>query len=319
MTSTHDTVYPLVSVLLPAYNHERFVEQFLDSVLADPYPSKEIIVIDDGSTDDTPGRINAWIARHGSEIPVEFTRRPNKGITATMNELAARAHGQYLRLGASDDFLLPEGTTAQVNYLASHPQKWAVVGDSIVIDERGHKLHDSGMCGLHGADKRLYRTDEGIRRAIISQWSFGGAVALIQRKGLESVAGWNESLRIEDWDFYLRLVARDAVGFIDMPVCAYRVHGNNFSRTRHVPARLLNLLEARDVAMRRACLFDGPYRTLLTAQKHLISAKIQFLQRRLGPLTLHMCAWMVLSLLSRTRLRSIERVAAHRRVMAHQG
>lgn len=312
MTTTHDTVLPLVSVLLPAYNHERFVEGFLDSVLADPYPAKEIIVIDDGSTDDTRGRINDWLARHGQDIPVEYVCRGNKGISATLNELAARARGQFLRLGASDDYLLPGGMAAQVEYLTSHPGKWAVIGDSIVVDEAGQRLHDSGMRDLHGADKRLYRTDAGIRRAVISQWAIGGPVALIRRKGLESVAGWSETLRIDDWDFFLRLAAHDAIGFIDLPVCAYRLHTSNFSRTRHARTRVLNLIESRDVALRRASLFDGPYRTLLSAQAHFINAKIQFLQRRLWPLAVHLCVWLALSASSRLQLRTVQRLTGRR-------
>jgi glycosyltransferase involved in cell wall biosynthesis len=301
---------PLVSVLVPAYNHENFVERCLDSVLEEPYPSKEVVIIDDGSTDATDQRIAAWIARHGHELPVEYVRRENKGIAATLNELAARARGDFLRLGASDDYLLPGGIEAQVDYLQAHPNKWAVIGDSQVVDRRGQPLLDSGMRNLHHADMRLYRTDDGIRRAVITQWAIGGPVTLVRRRALERVAGWNEGLRFDDWDFFLRLCAHDAIGFIDRHVCAYRIHDTNVSRTRDARTRIHNLIEARDVAIRRMGMFDEPYRTLLLAQSHLIGAKIAFLQRRLSAVAAHMAAYAWLTQVSRMRSGPAHRLAA---------
>jgi hypothetical protein len=76
-----------------------------------------------------------------------------------------------------------------------------VIGDSIVVDPYGNKMYASGMCDLHGADKRLYRSDDGIRRAVISQWAIGGPVALIRSNALDTVNRWTEGLRIDDWDF----------------------------------------------------------------------------------------------------------------------
>jgi hypothetical protein len=158
------------------------------------------------------------------------------------------------------------------------------------------------MCNLHGADKRLYRSDDGIRRAVISQWAVGGPVALVRASALETPTRWIEGLRIDDWDFFLRLAARDALGFIDVSVCAYRLHGANLSKTRHPATRIRNLAESRHVALQRASLFDEPYRTLLHAQSHYIGAKISFLERQLWPLALHMAAYLALMLVSRVRL-----------------
>lgn len=290
---------PLVSVLIPAFNHERFVQRCLDSVLEDPYPAKELIVIDDGSTDRTAERIADWVAMHCMDIPIEYVRRENRGIAATLNELAARANGDFLRPGASDDYLLPGGLDAQMRYLLAHPDKGAVIGDSIVVDQHGNRMHDSGMRVLHRADKRLYRSDDGIRRAIISHWAIGGPVALMRRSALDTVDRWSEGLRIEDWDLFLRLAAADALGFIDVSVCAYRIHGANLSKTRHTATRIANLAESRQVAQRRACLFDEPYKTLLQAQSHYIGAKISFLQRQPLPVAAHLLAYAWLAAMSR--------------------
>jgi glycosyltransferase involved in cell wall biosynthesis len=303
-TSMNPAALPLVSMLIPAYNHGPFVQRCLDSVLEDPYPAKEIVIIDDGSTDNTAEVIAEWVARHQGEIPIQYVRRSNLGVSATLKELAELARGEFLRLGASDDYLLPGGFEAQVRYLLAHPGKSAVIGDSIVVDRDGSKLHDSGMCDLHGADKRLYRSDDGIRRAIISQWAIGGPVTLIRKRVLDAVGRWNEGLRIDDWDFFLRLAARDALGFIDVRVCAYRLHGTNLSKTRHIPTRVAHLVESQRVAMGRLALFDEPYSTLVRAQIHYIGAKIAYLQRRPWRLALHMLAHLSLRMLSWARLPS---------------
>lgn len=295
------TAPPLVSVLIPAFNHERFVQRCLDSVLEDPYPAKELIIIDDGSSDRTGARIADWVATHCMDIPIEYVQRENRGIAATLNELAARANGEFLRPGASDDYLLPGGLDAQVRYLQEHPDKGAVIGDSVVVDQDDRKLHDSGMCDLHGADKSLYRSDDGIRRAVIRQWAIGGPVALIRKSALDTVDRWSEGLRIEDWDLFLRLAARDALGFVDVSVCAYRMHDANLSRTRHRETRLGNLAESRHIALRRAGLFDEPYRTLLHAQSHYIGAKISFLERKPASLLLHLAAYLSLVVAARAR------------------
>jgi glycosyltransferase involved in cell wall biosynthesis len=286
---------PLVSILIPAFNHERFVQRCLDSVLDDPWPAKELLIIDDGSTDATGERIAAWVAGHARDIPVRFVRRPNRGVAATLNELAAMAQGEFLRLGASDDYFLPGGLQAQVRYLEAHPDKQAVVGDSIVVDTHDRLLHDSGMCGLHRADKRLYLSDAGIRRAVIGRWAIGGPVTLLRRGVLAQFGGWSAGLRIDDWDFFLRLAARDALGFVDVRVCAYRVHQANLSRTRHRATRVMHLDESRRVALRRTALFEGADRTLLEAQVHYIGAKIAFLRRRPFALAAHMAAYLVLA------------------------
>jgi glycosyltransferase involved in cell wall biosynthesis len=270
---------PLVSFLIPAYNHERFIEKCLDSVLFDKYPAKQLVIINDGSTDQTAQNIAEWISRHKSSLDIRYVDRENKGVTATLNELTALASGEYLRLGASDDYYLPEGTAALVTYLEANPAKLAVVGDSIVVNDQERIIHDSAMVGLFNVDKRRYEAD-GIRREIICRWAIGGPVPLLRKKGLEAVQGWNENLQIDDWDFFLRLAARDAIAFIDVKVGAYRLHGTNTSKTRDAAKRIANLRNMAEAADRNLAFFEGRYRTMLKAQGRLIAAKIAYLERR---------------------------------------
>ncbi|WP_372390706.1 glycosyltransferase family 2 protein [Xanthomonas sp. NCPPB 3582] len=272
--------WPLVSVLVPAFNHARFVGRCLDSVLEDPYPEKEIVIIDDGSVDETGEVVAQWIAAHGSTVPVQFVRRDNRGVAATLNELALRARGSFLRVVASDDYLIPGGLEVQVSFLLENAVKSAVIGDACVVDQDGKLLYSSAMSGLHGARKSAYLSELGIRRMIITRWAISGAVIMLRASAFDARTAWDERLRIEDWDFFLRLVARDGLGFVDSTVCAYRLHGGNASKTRDVQRRVANLSEFRAVAMRHRHLFDAPECTLLHAEADYIAAKIAFLQRQ---------------------------------------
>lgn len=295
------TDMPVVSIIIPARNHEQFVQRCLDSVLDDPYPAKELVVIDDGSIDGTPGKIASWVERHKLEIPVIFIQRENRGVCATLNELAALATGEFLRIVASDDYLIPGGTDILVRYLQLHPHKSAVVGDSMVVDRYGNQLHASGMCDLHGADKRSYATDSGIRQSVIARWAIGGPVSLLRKHVPALISGWTEGLRIDDWDFFLRLVARDALGFVDATVCAYRLHDSNQSKTRHVATRIANLGESRRVAENRLALFAGADRLLMKAQVQYIAAKVAYLKRAPVPLAAHLMAYVAWRWMSRFR------------------
>jgi len=221
---------PLVTVRVPAYNHEAFIDRCLDSVLEQDYPNIELIIIDDGSTDGTADRIRGWLARHEGEIPATFRSRQNRGLTATLNELLKLARGRYLVSLASDDYLLPAGVSTRVEYLETHPGKLAVMGDCIVVDAHGGVMHSSALSGLRHVDKRNYLTDAGIKKEVVARWSVPGPVLMVDRRLYSRVGQYDESLIVEDWDLYLRMVSQDLLGFVDSPVAAYRLHGANVSR-----------------------------------------------------------------------------------------
>ncbi|WP_355608601.1 glycosyltransferase [Xanthomonas cannabis] len=284
--------WPLVSVLIPAFNHARFVQRCLDSVLEEPYPCKEIVIIDDGSSDATAEKIGEWVAQHGHRLPVQFVQRENRGVAGTLNEAGRIARGEYMRVVASDDYLIPGGIAAQVAYLDATPHKFAVIGDASVVDSEGRLLHASAMCDLHRADKRFYASDPGIRRAVICNWAVSGAVTMLRRSAFDRGMTWDEALRIEDWDLFLRLVASNSLGFIDVKVCAYRLHGTNVSKTRDVQRRLANLSEFARVAERSCAFFSGVEYWLLQARLSLIRAKIAFLEKNYVVVAWHLSMYL---------------------------
>ena len=218
--------YPLISVMVPAYNHEKYIEKTLNSVIKDNYPNKELVIINDGSNDNTDYAIRKWKDKNQDQIDVNYISRDNKGVTRTLNELVKRSKGEYVTVIASDDYLLLNGIMSRYRYLQDHPEKAAVFGDCIVVDKNGRKTHDSGMTDLYFAKKDRYLTDEGLKREIILAWSVPGGTLMVKRK-LYNTIKYNESYLCEDLDFFLKLVSKNLLGFIDERVSAYRVHGKN--------------------------------------------------------------------------------------------
>ncbi|MER2520127.1 MAG: glycosyltransferase [Bdellovibrionales bacterium] len=254
----------LVSVVIPAYNHERFVAQGLNGILNEQYPNKEIIVIDDGSRDGTLKVIEQWAEAHKQEIPVTIRSRQNKGISATLNDGISLARGDYILPIASDDYLLPGGICERVTYLENHPELQAVIGDCQMVDDEGKLLYQSCLRDYRHADPRDYATPERVAASIAKRWILPGP-GLMARRGLYAkIGGYDEERKVEDWDFYLRMAARKTLGFIDYPVAAYRFHASNTCRS--VFSQRLVLNELSRSGFRRARLFTGRLRLIVIAK-----------------------------------------------------
>ncbi|OQX75684.1 MAG: hypothetical protein B6D64_11270 [Bacteroidetes bacterium 4484_276] len=217
---------PLISVLVPAYNHERYVEKTLNSIIKDNYPNKELIIINDGSTDNTHPIIENWIKGHQGKLNITYKIRNNKGVTKTLNDLVDLSHGEYILFIHSDDYLLPDGIMKRFEYLQNHPGKIAVFADCIVIDREGEKIHNSGLSDLYFADKSKYTEPDTLRKEIITNWSVPGGTIMVKKSAYKNFK-YNEDFIIEDLDFYLYFASKNLIGFLDEKVSAYRVHGEN--------------------------------------------------------------------------------------------
>ena len=124
---------PLVSVLMASYNHEKFVEAAVRSVMAQKGVTFELIVIDDGSTDKSP----EILEKLSSELRFTYVHRENRGVVATMNELLSMARGKYFCSFASDDIMPPDRLKVQSEFLINYPQYKACFGQIHAMDENG--------------------------------------------------------------------------------------------------------------------------------------------------------------------------------------
>jgi len=267
----------LISILIPAYNHEAYVTQTLDSIASDPFPDKEIVMINDGSTDDTDRVIREWIAQNGEKVQITYKSQQNQGLTKTLNTLLSLASGDYLVTLASDDFLLPEGLEKRYRYLQKHPEKYAVFADCIVVDQHGNQTHDSGLFSLRHANRAKLLTDEGIKEEFISNFAVPGPVLMVRRDFYTRFGAYNEEMCMEDYDLYLKFAARNLIGFLDEKVSAYRIHETNMSTSSN--RNFIKLLEDSRKTLRLHWNdFHGYHKWLLAKEIAKFSIRIE-LQR----------------------------------------
>lgn len=263
---------PLVSVVIPAYNHARYIVAALDSVIDEGYSNLEILVLDDGSRDDTFATAVAW-AQGNRTIPIQVLHQRNTGLTTTLNRLIQVAAGEFVVYLASDDRLLPGGIQARVNYLQQHPEMTAVFGDSRMINGRGDVVRE--RCLTPAAARRA---ESDVVREIVANWAVMGCVILYRRNRVRELGGYDTTLRLEDWDFYLRLAANGEIAYVDRLVADYRWHGENTVANADQAIRLAE--ELQHVAWRSRRLFGGHLYLELVHETASWAARVAWLRRR---------------------------------------
>lgn len=230
MTSTCDSSQPLVSVIIASYNHAPYIEASIESVLQQSYPNIELLVVDDGSRDDSVARIEALQKLHGFDFRVQA----NKGLTLTLNETIERARGSLIAPFGSDDIMLPQRIATQVAYMADKPEVGICAGGIHIIDADGKPRGKPRGLPL----RRLSFDDVFMNR----QPGAPAPTLLFRREALERVGGYEPDVRLEDLMIELKITR---VGyFIDiLPdlLALYRVHGNNtYKNYRFMVDNVLN-------------------------------------------------------------------------------
>lgn len=227
----------IISVLVPLYNNDRYIESALSSLLMDRPDRIELLILDDGSTDKSLLVATNWLKVNGEKFySSRIWSRDNRGIPATLNELVGNSTGQYLTILPADDELIPGGIDARVNVLKQSEGLFAVFGDASVIDQDGNLISESALFDYpenHVAARRWALVDsELMDLELILRWSVPGPVFLARREmysAEEGVGNYDEKITAEDRDYYLRLIASKSLAFVDMVVANYRVHGLNVS------------------------------------------------------------------------------------------
>lgn len=210
---------PLVSVIIASYNHGRYIEESILSVLAQTYPNIELLVVDDGSKDDSVERIQRLQAEHGFDFQVQ----QNQGLTATLNGAIARAKGSLIAPFGSDDIMLPDRIAIQVAYMQDKPKVGICAGNIELINGDGH---------LHPEKKQ--RRDVPFRSLdfddlFMDRKPFPPApTMLIRREALEQVGGFDPLIPLEDLLIQLKITAAGyTIDALDVVMARYRQHASN--------------------------------------------------------------------------------------------
>jgi GT2 family glycosyltransferase len=208
---------PRVSVVLPAYNYAHYIGEAIESALAQTYRDREIIVVDDGSTDGTI----AVLERFGSRIIV--SRHTNRGLAATRNAGIRLAGGEYVALIDADDVW-------EAQHLERTVERLDAADESIVGAFSGWVMIDAGG--------RVLRHTQRVRHGafgigdFLHLAPFPPSTVVLRRAAVRNAGMFDETIpAAEDWDMWLRLTAAGgSFVAVERCLCRYRVHGTNMSR-----------------------------------------------------------------------------------------
>ena len=215
-TPTDIPAGPRVSVVLPTYNRGWILEQAVDSVLGQDYANLELIVVDDGSTDDTKGLLSMF----GDRIAV--IRQANRGVSAARNAGIRAATGELIALLDSDDTWLPGKVTAQVSFFSNHP-------DALVCQTQEIWIRN----GVRVNPGKRHRKEAGmIFERSLALCLVSPSAVMMRKSLLDEVGLFDEALpACEDYDLWLRIAWKHPIHLIDQPLIVKRGgHADQLSR-----------------------------------------------------------------------------------------
>jgi glycosyltransferase involved in cell wall biosynthesis len=219
---------PLVSVLLPSYGHAKYVAEALRSVFAQTYRNIELIVIDDGSKDESVAVIEAEIAH--VDLPVRFIARENRGAHTTINEALSLANGAYINILNSDDCFAPDRIAQFVDSVHRAGALWGYAITEFIdeqslplspVDARARPLHE-----LMESAKQNHRHSVAFVRGrgnpAISTGNLFASAEFMRRLG-----GFTDLRYVHDWEFCLRACLIEEPVLLHATLYRYRFHGRN--------------------------------------------------------------------------------------------
>jgi glycosyltransferase involved in cell wall biosynthesis len=241
---------PVVSVIIPTFNRAYCIERTIDSALQQTHRDVEVIVVDDGSTDNTRELI---VSRYANEKRVVYTHQKNTGVAGARNTGFAAAHGDFVALLDSDDIWMPWKLEAQIACLQRFPEIGMVWSDMAAVDPDGKVFNPKYIRTMYSgygvfSMQELFQHQCKLKDVapftpalsstlgdanfysgnIFSQMVMGSLVhtstTVLRRERLENVGKFNEDLKCsgEDFDFHLRTCREGLVGFLDIPTIQYQ-------------------------------------------------------------------------------------------------
>jgi glycosyl transferase family 2 len=251
-------VSPLVSVIIPSYNHAPYVADAIDSVLAQTVEDLELVIADDGSTDSS-----LEIARRYEEADPRVTvvtheDHANRGLGPTITLAFSGTTGKYLLGLPSDDMLYPDTLEREVAFLDAHPEVGYVYGYAHLIDAKGRMIQ---IQTPRGPEPRLFGRDltggGRIVERLVQGNSIAAMTAMFRRECLDQAGEEHPTLVYGDWERQTRAAAHWEVAFIPRALAACRVHGKNTSIGVPREIQLARQLEVTRVLRDRAGSLGG--------------------------------------------------------------
>jgi len=215
--------YPLVSVVVPAYNHEQYVEECLYSILDQNYPRLDLIVINDGSLDDTDQRIKHVLEENPSRFV--YISKTNEGLIKTLNLGLKLAKGEYFCEIASDDIFLADSIIKRVDYLERHPDIEVVFADAYRMDN-----NVKTEIPIFGKKEKYISSENTLQDLIEGKAKIMFSSGMFRKTLLNRLGGFDEDFHYgEDVAMWYQLSIHAKIGYLAEPVLYHRRHPGNTS------------------------------------------------------------------------------------------
>jgi len=246
------TTQPLVTVIIPSYNHERYIAQAIESVSSQSYKEIELIVIDDGSKDQSLKIINTLAEKHG----IIVIARENRGLAKTLNEGVGLANGKYISFLASDDYYLPSRIeNAVLQFEKSANKVAAVYCDGYIINDEGDKKCSFGERYPRPLIGNVYNN------LLVGNWI--PALGMTYRTEVLKEFMFDERFQVEDHTLYLRMFKskKNKLVFYNAFDFAYRLHNSNMSGSEELINNENTLMQDNFTDMGRFAKFKQQLKT----------------------------------------------------------
>jgi glycosyltransferase involved in cell wall biosynthesis len=200
---------PVISVVIPAYNAEGTIKETLQSVQKQTFSDFEIIVINDGSTDQTLEVINTV-----QDSRISVFSYSNGGLPVARNRGILQANGEFITFLDADDLWTPDKLELQLAALQQHPEAGLAYSWTLIMDEKGENFYPGKSFSFEG---NVYS------ELLISNFIASGSNAMLRREAIESVGEFDAELRsCEDWDYWLRVAPHWHFVVVPKPQILYR-------------------------------------------------------------------------------------------------
>ncbi len=207
---------PKVSIIVTAHNYGKYLPQCLDSILKQTYTDYEVIVVDDGSTDNTQEVLKKYKQKFGEKMKI--ITLPGVGLPKACNAGIRASRGKYIIRLDADDFFDENILLVEATYLDKHPEVDLVYPDYYTVKENGEIIEHVRLLKINDEIKLLHRSPLA-----------GGS--MFKRECFEKLGGYNENIKCqEDFDFWIRFINKFKVYNINLPLLYYRQHPHSLSK-----------------------------------------------------------------------------------------
>lgn len=213
---------PLVSIIVPSYNHQDYIHECIESILNQSYENIELIIIDDGSKDNTYEIICEYEKRIKEKIgQYLIMKKNNEGVSKTINLGIEKSTGEYICIIASDDIMMSDRISIQVEYMIKKNSRVSC-GNSYII--RGCSITNE-LVITDVLKENYYKGSQFYK--LIENYFISTPTIMLKKDVIDEFGTFNSKFSIEDWPYYVDIARKCNIDYIDEVLCAYRLHSSN--------------------------------------------------------------------------------------------